>query len=104
MPHYVWVDCFDTLGMGRDMVIVNGTNSDSLIAFDSRTEKFTVIHVPYPLNTYTRGLDGRIDDAAPAGRTEACGSPTVSIRFCMPRSRALMQVKYNFAQIPWRTK
>jgi hypothetical protein len=23
-----------------------------------------VIRVPYPLNTYTRGLDGRIDDPA----------------------------------------
>ena len=63
MHYYLWVDRFDTLGMGPDMVIVNGTNSDSLIAFDPRTEKFTVIRVPYPLNTYTRGLDGRIDDA-----------------------------------------
>ena len=48
--------------MGADTVIINGTGSDSLIAFDPTTEKFTVIRIPYPLNTYTRGLDGRIDD------------------------------------------
>ncbi len=62
MHYYLWVDQFDTLGLGKDVVIVNGTNSDSLIAFDPRTETFTTIRIPYPLNTYTRGLDGRIDD------------------------------------------
>jgi streptogramin lyase len=62
MHYYLWVDQFNTLGLGADIVIVNGTGSDSLIAFDPRTEQFTVIRIPYPLNTYTRGLDGRIDD------------------------------------------
>ncbi|MGE0486298.1 MAG: carboxypeptidase regulatory-like domain-containing protein [Gammaproteobacteria bacterium] len=62
MHYYLWVDQFDTLGLGRDVVIVNGTNSDALIAFDPRTEQFTTLRIPYPLNTYTRGLDGRIDD------------------------------------------
>ncbi len=60
--YYIWVDQFDTLGMGTDTVIVNGTNSDSLIAFQPDTETFTVIRVPYPLRTYTRGVDGRIDN------------------------------------------
>lgn len=62
MHYYLWVDQFDTLGLGADTVIVNGTGSDSLVAFDPRSETFTVLRVPYPLNTYTRGLDGRIDD------------------------------------------
>ena len=61
--YYLFVDQFDTLGLGKDVVILNGTGSDSLLAFDQRTEQFTIIRVPYPLNTYTRGLDGRIDDA-----------------------------------------
>ena len=60
--YYLWVDQFNTLGMGKDAVIVNGTGSDSLLAFDPKTEKFTVIRVPYPKNLFTRGLDGRIDD------------------------------------------
>jgi streptogramin lyase len=60
--YYVWVDQFDTLGMGKDTVILNGTGSDSLLAFDQATKKFTTIRIPYPLNTFTRGVDGRIDD------------------------------------------
>jgi len=60
--YYIWVDQFDTLGMGHDAVVMNGTGSDSLLVFQPASEKFTVIRVPYPLNTYTRGLDGRIDD------------------------------------------
>jgi len=60
--YYLFVDQFNTLGMGENVVVLNGTGSDSLLAFDQRTETFTVIRIPYPLNTYTRGLDGRIDD------------------------------------------
>lgn len=62
MHYYLWIDQFDILGLGVDTVVINGTGSDSLIAFEPDTEKFTVIRIPYPLNTYTRGLDGRIDD------------------------------------------
>ncbi len=63
MHYYIWVDQWNTLGMGHDKVVMNGTGSDSILVFDPETEEFTVIRVPYPLNTYTRGLDGRIDDA-----------------------------------------
>jgi hypothetical protein len=62
--YYIWVDQFDTLGLGKDMVILTGTNSDSLLVFNPASEKFTVIRVPYPVGMFTRGLDGRIDDAA----------------------------------------
>ena len=61
--YYLFVDQFDTLGMGRDVIVVNGTGSDSLLAFDQKKEAFTILRIPYPLNSYTRGLDGRIDDA-----------------------------------------
>jgi streptogramin lyase len=60
--YYLFVDQWGTLGLGKDVVIVNGTGSDALLAFDPRAEKWTVIRIPYPLVTYTRGLDGRIDD------------------------------------------
>ena len=62
MHYYLWVDQFNTLGMGKDTIIVNGTTSDSLLVFNQETEKFTTIRIPYPLNTFTRGADGRIDD------------------------------------------
>ena len=62
MHYYLWVDQFDIFGLGANTVIVNGTGSDALLAFRPATEDFIVIRIPYPLNTYTRGLDGRIDD------------------------------------------
>ena len=60
--YYIWVDQFNTLGLGKDMVIVTGTNSDSLLVFNPSTERFTIIRTPYPRGMFTRGLDGRIDD------------------------------------------
>jgi hypothetical protein len=60
--YYVWVDKYNTLGLGKDTPILNGTASDSLIAFNQKTKKWTVIRVPYPLNLFTRGMDGRIDN------------------------------------------
>ena len=62
-PYFLWVDQFDVLGMGKDMVVVTGTSSDALFIFDPGTEKFITFRMPYPLPFYTRGLDGRIDDA-----------------------------------------
>lgn len=62
-PYFLWVDQFDTLGLGKDTVIVTGTSSDSLQIFDPRREAFSVFRMPYPIPFYTRGLDGRIDDA-----------------------------------------
>ena len=60
--YYLFVDQYNTLGMGENTVILNGTGSDSMLAFDQASQSFTTIRIPYPLNTYTRGLDGRIDD------------------------------------------
>ena len=59
--YYNWVDQFDTLGLGANIPISNGTGSDSLLALQPNGE-WVVLRVPYPLGFYTRGLDGRIDD------------------------------------------
>ena len=60
--YYNWVDQWDTLGLGRDVPIATGSNSDSLLAMDPETGAWTVLRVPYPQGFFTRGLDGRIDD------------------------------------------
>jgi len=61
--HYLnWVDIHDTLGLGKDTPILAGSNSDALLAFDEKTETFTVLRVPYPRSFHTRGMDGRVDD------------------------------------------
>jgi hypothetical protein len=61
--YYNWVDQFDTLGLGRNVPMMTGTGSDSLLALDPKTGSYTVLRVPYPLGFYSRGLDGRIDNA-----------------------------------------
>ena len=62
--HYLdWVDQFDTLGLGKNVPITDGTNSDSLVALmPDSGGKFVILRVPYPMGYYSRGLDGRIDD------------------------------------------
>ena len=60
--YYNWVDVHNTFGMGENIPIVNGTNSDSLMALNPATGKWTILRVPYPQSFYQRGLDGRIDD------------------------------------------
>jgi hypothetical protein len=62
--YLMWVDLHDTLGLGKDIPIVTGSNSDSLLAFDPKVEKWTVLRVPYPMDFHTRGMDGRIDSTA----------------------------------------
>jgi len=61
MHYYNFVDRFDTLGLGPNVPLANGTNSDSLLALrpDGR---WLVMRVPYPLGFFSRGMDGRIDD------------------------------------------
>jgi len=60
--YYLFVDQYNTLGLGKDTVVLNGTDSDSLLAFSQTTKRFTTIRIPYPLNSYSRGSDGRIDN------------------------------------------
>ena len=60
--YYSWVDQYDTLGLGENVPIANGSSSDSLLALDPESGEWTVLRVPYPMAFYSRGLDGRIDD------------------------------------------
>ena len=60
--YYMWVDQFDTLGLGPNVPLVNGTTSDSLIALLPESGEMLTLRVPYPLGFYSKGFDGRIDD------------------------------------------
>ena len=60
--YYSWVDQFNTLGLGENIPIADGSTSDSLLALDPETGEWVVLRVPYPMAFYSRGLDGRIDD------------------------------------------
>ncbi len=60
--YYNWVDQFDTFGMGKNIPIATGNDTDSLAALDPATGKFVVLRVPYPMGFFSKSLDGRIDD------------------------------------------
>lgn len=60
--YYNWVDQHNIIGLGKDTPFATGSNSDSLIALDKNTKKWTYFRVPYPLGFYARGMDARIDD------------------------------------------
>ena len=59
--YYVWVDAYDTLGLGKNVPIITGNSSDSLIALVNG--KFVVMRIPYPMGFFAKGMDGRVDDA-----------------------------------------
>ncbi len=61
--HYFnWTDSHNIMQMGQDTPFLTGSNSDSLIALNPQTKKWTYFRIPYPLGFYARGLDARIDD------------------------------------------
>jgi hypothetical protein len=61
--HYFnWTDSHNIMQMGQDTPFLTGSDSDSLIALDPATKKWTYFTIPYPLGFYARGMDGRIDD------------------------------------------
>jgi hypothetical protein len=60
--YYNFVDQFNTLGLGANTPIVNGTDSDSIEAFLPDSKKWVVMRVPYPMGYFSRSIDGRIDD------------------------------------------
>jgi hypothetical protein len=58
--YYTWVDQFNTLGLGENVPINTGNQSEGLLAL--KDGKFVVLRVPYPTGFYTKWVDGRIDD------------------------------------------
>jgi hypothetical protein len=58
--YYVWVDQFNTLGLGKDVPIATGNLNSALLALVDG--KFVTLRVPYLNDYFTKGMDGRIDD------------------------------------------
>jgi hypothetical protein len=59
--YYVWVDQFNTLGLGENVPVATGNENEGMLALVNG--KFVTLRVPYPMGFYAKGLDGRIDDA-----------------------------------------
>jgi hypothetical protein len=58
--YYTWVDQFNTLGLGANIPINTGNQSEGLLVL--KDGKWVVLRVPYPMGFYAKWLDGRIDD------------------------------------------
>lgn len=61
--YYLWVDRFNSSGLGNNVVILDGQNSDSLVAFVQDSKSWVRMTSPYPMGgLFSRFLDARIDD------------------------------------------
>jgi hypothetical protein len=58
--YYVWVDWFNTLGLGNNVPIATGNTSDGYFALVDG--KFVTLRVPYPMGFFPKWAEGRIDD------------------------------------------
>ncbi len=59
--YYTWVDQHNALGLGEDVPIATGNLFDGVHALVD--DQFVTLRIPYPLGFYTKGFEGRIDDA-----------------------------------------
>ena len=59
-PYFVWVDQHDILGLGANVPIETGNQSDSLHALVGG--RIIEMRVPYPMGFFAKGLEGRIDN------------------------------------------
>lgn len=59
--YYTWVDQHNTLGLGKNVPIATGNLFDGVHALVDG--KFVTLRIPYPMGFYTKGFEGRIDDA-----------------------------------------
>jgi len=75
--YYTWVDQFDTLGLGSNVPIDTGNESEGLLVL--KDGQWVVLRVPYPIGFYTKWMDGRIDDPARGWKGRGLWS-TVSTR------------------------
>lgn len=58
--YYTWVDQHNVSGLGADVPMATGNESDALLALVG--DQFVTIRVPYPLNFFVKNIDGRVDD------------------------------------------
>jgi hypothetical protein len=59
-PYFVWVDQHNILGLGANVPLATGNQSDSLHALVGG--QVVELRVPYPMGFFAKGLEGRIDD------------------------------------------
>jgi len=59
--YYTWVDQHNSLGLGEDIPMATGNLFDGVHALVDN--EFVTMRIPYPMGFYSKGFEGRIDDA-----------------------------------------
>jgi hypothetical protein len=59
--YYIWVDRYNTLGLGANVPIASTNGGESLLAVVDG--KLIDLRIPYPMGFFSKNVDGRIDDA-----------------------------------------
>ena len=105
-PYYNWVDRFDTFGLGKNIPMATGTNSDSLLVLQPDTAKWVVLRVPYPAGfLFARTRRAHRRPEAPDGKAGACGRIFPRFRSGTLREasqRCRSSCTFSSARIPWR--
>jgi len=68
--YYIWVDRYNTLGLGANVPIANTNGGESLLAVVDG--KMVDLRVPYPLAQH-QARDAASTTRTPAGKAKACG-------------------------------
>lgn len=58
--YYIWVDRYNTLGLGPNVPIASTNGGESLLAVVDG--KLVDLRIPYPMGFFSKNVDGRIDD------------------------------------------
>jgi hypothetical protein len=58
--YYIWVDRYNTLGLGANVPIAETNGGESLLAVVDG--KLVELRIPYPMGFFAKNVDGRIDD------------------------------------------
>ena len=97
--YYTWVDQFNTLGLGENVPINTGNQSEGLLVL--KDGKFVTLRVPYPMGFYTKWLDGRIDDPTAGWKGRGLWA-TISTRapFHMEGGKGTTSKVYHFQLRP----
>ncbi|WP_163378590.1 carboxypeptidase-like regulatory domain-containing protein [Cyclobacterium sp. SYSU L10401] len=97
--YYTWVDQFNTLGLGENIPINTGNESEGLLVL--KDGEWVVLRVPYPMGFYTKWMDGRIDDPDAGWKGRGIWA-TISTRtpFHMEGGKGTTSKVYHFQMRP----
>lgn len=97
--YYTWVDQFNTLGLGENIPINTGNESEGLLVL--KDGEWVVLRVPYPMGFYTKWMDGRIDDPEAGWKGRGIWA-TISTRapFHMEGGKGTTSKVYKFQMRP----